>query len=83
IPKDRVGLMPGSKNLFFKLLFAKPSGRILGAQAISEGDAVKRIDVVATAIRAGYDLEDLKNLELTYSPHYGTAKDPVNHAALV
>lgn len=83
IPKDRVGLMPGSKNLFFKLLFAKPSGKILGAQAISEGDAVKRVDVVATAIRAGFDLEDLKNLELTYSPHFCTAKDPVNHAALV
>lgn len=83
IPKDSVGIMPNSKNFFFKLIFATPSGKILGAQAVSRGEASKRIDVIATAIMNGANLEDLKELELTYSPHFSTAKDVVNHAALV
>lgn len=83
IPKDGVGLMPGSKNLFFKLLYAEPSGQVLGAQAVGLGNVTKRIDVIATTIMLHGNLEDLKELELEYSPNYGTAKDVVNHAALV
>lgn len=83
IPKDMVSLMPEAKPLFFKLIFANPSGRILGAQAIGEGNVDKRIDVIATMITMNGDLEDLKELELCYSPMYGTAKDVVNMAALV
>lgn len=83
IPKDKVGLMPDSENIFFKLLFGYPSGQILGAQAVGKGNVDKRIDVIATAIMMNANLEDLKELELTYSPHFSTAKDVVNHAALV
>ena len=67
----------------FKLIFEVPTGRILGAQAIGKGDAVRRIDVIATLITMNGTLEDLKELELCYSPVYGTAKDVVNMAALV
>jgi len=83
IPKDKVGIMPDASPLFFKLLFEKPSGRILGAQAIGKGSADKRIDVIATIISMDGTLEDLKELELTYSPIYSTARDVVNIAALV
>lgn len=83
IPKDKVGLMPDAENLFFKLIFGYPSGQILGAQAVGKGNVDKRIDVIATAIMLNANLEDLKELELTYSPHFSTAKDVVNHAALV
>lgn len=83
IPKDKVGLMPDAENIFFKLLFGYPSGQILGAQAVGKGNIDKRIDVIATAIMMNANLEDLKELELTYSPHFSTAKDVVNHAALV
>lgn len=82
IPKDKVGLMPDSENLFFKLIFAEPSGQILGAQAIGRGNVDKRIDIIATAIMFRGNLEHLKELELSYSPHFSTAKDVVNHAAL-
>ncbi|GEM05239.1 pyridine nucleotide-disulfide oxidoreductase [Halolactibacillus miurensis] len=82
IPKDKVGLMPDSENLFFKLIFQVPSGKILGAQAVGRGNVDKRIDVIATAIMLNGNLEHLKELELTYSPHFSTAKDVVNHAAL-
>lgn len=83
IPGDKVGLMPNANPLFFKLIFEKPSGAIIGAQAIGKGAVDKRVDVIATCIMLHGTLEDLKELELCYSPMFGTAKDVVNHAALV
>ncbi|MGL4109887.1 FAD-dependent oxidoreductase [Clostridium sp. LP20] len=83
IPQDKVGLMPGSEPLHFKLIFEVPTGRVLGAQAIGRGNADKRIDVVATLIKFGGTVYDLADLELCYAPPFGTAKDVVNHAALV
>ena len=91
LPSDKVSLMPGSSYMAFKLVFETPTGRILGAQAIGKGDAVRRVDVIAAMISMGADLEDLKELELwdlkelelCYAPVYGTAKDVTNMAALV
>jgi NADPH-dependent 2,4-dienoyl-CoA reductase/sulfur reductase-like enzyme/rhodanese-related sulfurtransferase len=83
IPGDIVGLMPDCNIVHFKLLYEYPTGRILGAQAISKGNVDKRVDVIAALISKGGTLEDLKELELCYAPLFGTAKDIVNHAALV
>lgn len=83
MPNDKVGLMPNSNPLHFKLVYEVPTGRILGAQAIGKGNADKRIDVIATLITMNGTIEDLKELELSYSPMYSTAKDVVNMAALV
>lgn len=83
IPGDKVGLMPESNPMHFKLIYEYPTGRILGAQAIGKGNVDKRVDVIATMITMGGTLEDLKELELCYAPLFGTAKDVVNHAALV
>ncbi len=83
IPGDKVGLMPESNPMHFKLLYEYPTGRIIGAQAIGKGNVDKRIDVIATLILMGGTLEDLKEMELCYAPLFGTAKDVVNHAALV
>ena len=80
---DKVGIMPNSAPLHFKLLFEVPTGKVLGAQAIGRGDAVKRIDVIATAIKFNATVENLKDLELCYAPPFGTAKDVVNYAGYV
>ena len=80
---DKVGIMPNSSPIHFKLIFEVPTGKVLGAQAIGKGDAVKRIDVIATAIKFGATVEDLKDLELCYAPPFGTAKDVVNYAGYV
>lgn len=80
---DKVGIMPGSAPVHFKLIFEVPTGRILGAQAIGRGSADKRIDVIAAMITMNGTLEDLKELELCYSPLYSTSRDVVNQAALV
>lgn len=82
-PNDKVGIMPDSHPLHFKLIYEVPTGKILGAQAIGKGNVDKRIDVIAAMIHLNATLEDLKDLELSYSPLLGTAKDVVNQAALV
>ncbi len=83
IPKDKVGLMPDSEEVGFKLIFERPTGKILGAQAVGRGSVEKRIDVIATAIKFGGTIEDLRDLELCYAPPFGTAKDVVNFAGYV
>jgi len=83
IPGDRVGIMPNAKPIHVKLVFEVPTGKVLGVQVVGYGDVVKRADVIATLITMGGTLEDLKELELCYAPVYSTAKDPLNHAALV
>ena len=82
-PTDKVGIMPGSHYLAFKLVFEVPTGKILGAQAIGAGEADKRVDVIATMITMGGTIADLKDLELCYAPLFSTAKDVVNFAALI
>jgi NADPH-dependent 2,4-dienoyl-CoA reductase/sulfur reductase-like enzyme/rhodanese-related sulfurtransferase len=83
IPGDKVGLMPSSMSMHFKLVYEIPTGRILGAQAIGKGNVDKRIDVIATVIKYGGTIRDLKDLELCYAPPFGTAKDVVNFAGYV
>ena len=83
ITNDKVGIMPDSKSLHFKLIYEVPTGKILGAQAIGMGDVAKRVDIIATLIKLGGTVEDLKDLELCYAPPYSTAKDAVNYAGYI
>ncbi len=73
---------PGASNMTVKTLFAK-DGKVLGAQIVGFEGVDKRIDVLATAIRAGMTVYDLEELELSYAPPYSSAKDPVNIAGFV
>ncbi|NFS30340.1 pyridine nucleotide-disulfide oxidoreductase [Clostridium botulinum] len=83
ILNDKVGIMPKSSPIYFKMLYEVPTGKILGAQAIGKGDVTKRIDIIATAIKFGGTVEDLKDLELCYAPPFSTAKDVINYAGYV
>jgi NADPH-dependent 2,4-dienoyl-CoA reductase/sulfur reductase-like enzyme/rhodanese-related sulfurtransferase len=78
-PGHHAGYYPGARPIHLKLVFA-PEGRVLGAQATGSEGIDKRIDVIATAIRAGMTVHDLAELELAYVPPFGSAKDPVNLA---
>lgn len=75
---NHAGYYPGAQNMLVKVLFDPDSGKILGAQIVGPSGVDKRIDVFATAIRAGMTGADLAELELSYAPPYGSAKDPVN-----
>ncbi|QDE30005.1 FAD-dependent oxidoreductase [Shewanella polaris] len=74
---------PGAHPITLKLLFCPESGRILGAQAAGIDGVDKRIDVLAVAQRAGMTVYDLADLELTYAPPFGSARDVVNQAGMV
>jgi rhodanese-related sulfurtransferase len=82
-PTHHAGYYPGAEAMTLKLLFDPGSGRVLGAQAVGGAGVDKRIDVVAVAIQAGMTVFDLEEMELAYSPQYGSAKDPINMAGFV
>ena len=77
-PISHAGYYPGGKIMTMKILFEKETYHLLGAQIIGYDGVDKRIDVLATAIRAGMNARDLKDLDLSYAPPYSSAKDPVN-----
>lgn len=83
VANDHAGYFPGATRITLVVHFATDDGRILGAQAIGAKGVDKRIDVLATAIRGGLTVDDLIDLDLAYSPPYGSAKDPVNLAGMV
>ena len=82
-PGSHAGYYPGAKRISMLVMFDPETGKLLGAQAAGEDGVDKRIDVIATAIYAGLTIDDLMELELAYSPQYGSAKDPINHAGYV
>ena len=79
---NHAGYYPGASPLAFKLIFS-PEGKIYGAQLVGLSGADKRVDVIATAIRAGMTVYDLEELELAYAPPFGSARDPINIAGFM
>ncbi|MBN1379361.1 MAG: DsrE/DsrF/DrsH-like family protein [Gammaproteobacteria bacterium] len=82
-PMSHAGYYPAAYELALKVIFEKATGKLLGAQAVGPDGVDKRIDVLATAIRAGLTVRDLTELELAYAPPFGSAKDPVNMAGYI
>jgi NADPH-dependent 2,4-dienoyl-CoA reductase/sulfur reductase-like enzyme/rhodanese-related sulfurtransferase len=82
-PTHHAGYYPGAEAMTLKLLFDPTTGLVLGAQAVGGAGVDKRIDVLAVAIQAGMTVFDLEEMELAYSPQYGSAKDPINMAGFV
>jgi rhodanese-related sulfurtransferase len=80
---NHAGYYPGASPMAFKLLFGSENGNLLGAQIVGKEGVDKRIDVIATAMRAGMTVFDLETLELAYAPPYGAARDPVNIVGFV
>ena len=80
---EHASYYPGGRNMTLKVVYERAGGRILGAQCIGFGGVEKRIDVLATAVRAKMTAEDLTDLDLCYAPPYSSAKDPVNMAGYV
>ena len=82
-PMNHAGYYPGGKIMTMKVVFEKGTYRLLGAQIVGFDGVDKRIDVLATAIRAGMKVTDLTELDLAYAPPYSSAKDPVNMAGFM
>jgi|APSaa5957512622_1039677.scaffolds.fasta_scaffold06883_3 NADPH-dependent 2,4-dienoyl-CoA reductase/sulfur reductase-like enzyme/rhodanese-related sulfurtransferase len=82
-PPTHASYYPGATPLTMKVLFNSQTGKLLGAQMIGKEGVDKRIDVFATAVKAGMTAQDLENIELAYAPPFGSAKDPINLAGMV
>jgi NADPH-dependent 2,4-dienoyl-CoA reductase/sulfur reductase-like enzyme len=73
--------LPGAAATTVKLLAERGGGRVLGAQIVGGPGSAKRVDVVATALYAGMDVEDLIGLDLSYAPPYTPVWEAVQIAA--
>ncbi|MCE9675399.1 CoA-disulfide reductase [Paraclostridium bifermentans] len=77
-PNSSAGYYPGAFPIDYKMIFDKKTGKIYGAQGVGIEGVEKRIDVLATAIKANLTVFDLQDVESCYAPPYNSAKDPVN-----
>ena len=80
---SRAGYYPGVKPIKISLLADNSSGKLLGASMVGEEGVAKRIDIIATALLAGFTVEELENLDLAYAPPFSPVWDPVLTAAKV
>ncbi len=81
--RDKAGYMPEVQNVTLKLVADKRSHKLLGAQAIGCGDADKRVNTVAIGLLRGITVEELIDVDLTYSPPFSTSIDILISAAQI
>ncbi|WP_279615224.1 FAD-dependent oxidoreductase [Desulfonatronum thioautotrophicum] len=80
---DHKQYYPGAHPLRIQVVGDKLSGRLLGAQIIGHHstEVAKRIDVFATAIFNNMSVDQLNDLDLSYTPPLSSPWDPVQIAA--
>lgn len=78
---DKPHYMPGAKPITVKLIVEGNTGKVLGMQAVGEGEVAKRVDVVATLLTLGGTIQDLFDIDLSYAPPYNSPIDNVAVAA--
>jgi NADPH-dependent 2,4-dienoyl-CoA reductase/sulfur reductase-like enzyme len=79
--RTKAGYYPGSGEITVKVLAENGSGRLLGGQIVGMDGSAKRIDTLATALHAGFTVEEMINLDLGYAPPFSPVWDPVVIAA--
>lgn len=79
--RTKAGYFPGAGEITVKVLAEKGSGRLLGGQIVGKEGSAKRIDTLATALHAGFTVEEMINLDLGYAPPFSPVWDPVVIAA--
>ena len=82
-PMSHASYYPGGSVITMKVIYDKDTEAILGAQILGNQGVDKRIDVIATAIRAKLKATELAELDLAYAPPYASAKDPINMAGFI
>lgn len=74
---------PGAKKLTIRVTGDAKTGQLLGAQIAGhyQGEVAKRIDIFATAIFHNMKVEQLNELDLSYTPPLSSPWDPVQMSA--
>lgn len=80
---DHKAYYPGAQKLLIRVTGDRSSGRLLGAQIVGhwQAEVAKRIDVFATALFHGMKVEELSDLDLSYTPPLGSPWDAVQVSA--
>ncbi len=80
---DHKAYYPGASKIRLRLTGDRNTGRFLGAQMIGSPQTLvaKRIDAAAVALYHGATVEDLNDLDLSYSPPVNSPWDPLQAAA--
>jgi NADPH-dependent 2,4-dienoyl-CoA reductase/sulfur reductase-like enzyme len=80
---DHKAYYPGATRLELRLTGDRRSGRLLGAQMLGERGAeiAKRLDVLAAALASELRVEQLSDLDLSYTPPLSSPWDPLQAAA--
>lgn len=74
---------PGAQLMHCLTVYDKKTGKLLGMQAIGRDGIDKRIDIASATLKSGMDLEELGELDLSYQPAYGTARDALNILGMI
>lgn len=77
---DHATYYPGATAIYLKVIFNPKDGLVYGAQGVGKKGVDKRLDVIATAIKAKMPISTWPELEFTYAPPFGMAKDIINLA---
>lgn len=72
------GYYPDAYPIYIKVFYDVESGKLLGGQAVGYDGVDTIINSLATAIRFGAKITELKDIDYAYSPQYGHAKNPLN-----
>ena len=80
---DRAHFYPDQEMMVMKMTADRRHRQVIGVEAVGpDGDAVKaRVDAVAALLPHRPTVDDIANLEVSYSPPYASAMDIVNTAA--
>jgi NADPH-dependent 2,4-dienoyl-CoA reductase/sulfur reductase-like enzyme len=80
---DHKAYYPGAHQLHIRITGDRRSGRLLGAQLVGHKDAevAKRIDIPADALFHGMTVDGLSDLDLSYTPPFGSPWDAMQLAA--
>ena len=78
---DRAHYWPEAKEIVVHLVYDADSRRVLGVQAVGEGEVAKRVDVATQLIARGADLDEFADVEQAYAPPFSPAIDPLAQAA--
>lgn len=74
---SKVHFMPGSKPLLLKLVFERPSGRLLGGHMVGKEGVARRINTLAVAVQSRMTVEELSRMDFAYAPPFSAPFDPI------
>jgi len=80
---DHKAYYPGSRKIAMRFTGDRTTGRLLGVQLFGHKDAeiAKRIDIAATGIYHGMTVDEVSDLDISYTPPLGSPWDAVQLGA--